>query len=110
MKDYIYRHPFMLRVVKVVLGIRDLLFPVRGRDNKIDIHGNVTRLRKSIVGNHNVVKITNSNVDRATVRIRGNGNTLHRGWLRHWQKLLLLAGGKKFVGPGRMCWCEKWNP
>lgn len=44
MKDYIYRHPFMLRVVKVVLGIRDLLFPVRGRDSKIEIQGNVTRL------------------------------------------------------------------
>lgn len=76
MRNFIYRHPFMLRVVKVVLGIRDLLFPVRGRDNKIEIQGNVTRLRKSIVGNHNVVQITNSNVDRATVRIRGNGNTL----------------------------------
>lgn len=52
------------------------LIPVRGKNNKILIQGRMVDLKKSIIGNNNVVQIKDSSIRNASIRIRGNGNKL----------------------------------
>lgn len=56
--------------------LRDQLHSVEGANNLIRIKGDTYRLRKSIIGNNNLVEIGLSTLIEASIRIRGNGNRL----------------------------------
>ena len=60
----------------IINKLYNSLFPVRGKNNNIIIQGRVVDLKKSIIGNNNVVQIKDSTIRNASIRIRGNGNKL----------------------------------
>lgn len=69
-------NPFFYRIAFCFSRLRVRLFPVRGKNNTISVKGRIIRLKKSIVGNGNTVRILNSTVIDSSIRIRGNGNSL----------------------------------
>ena len=67
--------------------------PVKGKNNSVTVCGNILGLRKSIIGNNNVVNIQKSIIRESSIRIRGNGN-----------KLLIEEGCN--IGKGCSFWLE----
>ena len=63
-------------LLRRIRALRNSLFPVQGKDNRISLHGNIVRLKKSIVGNANEVVIEGATVMDSSIRIRGNNNRL----------------------------------
>ena len=70
--------------------------PIKGKNNSVTVCGNILGLKKSIIGNNNVVKIKKSIIRECSIRIRGNGN-----------QLLIEEGCN--IGKGRSFWLEGNN-
>lgn len=60
----------------IINELRNKLFPVRGKNNRIAIKGNVTHLKKTIIGNNNTVEVNKATLTEVIIRIIGNGNHL----------------------------------
>ena len=58
------------------MEIINALHPIKGENNKVSTSGNIQGLKKSIIGNNNVIEIHNSTIRDCYIRIRGNGNKL----------------------------------
>lgn len=61
---------------KRVKDLYEKLHPVRGNGNIINVQKSIVNIKKTIVGNDNVVEINNATIIEGTIRIRGNGNHL----------------------------------
>lgn len=79
-----------------IKGLFNSLHPIKGKNNKVLVHGNVLGLKKSIIGNDNVVDIKDSIIRDCSIRIRGNRN-----------KLLIEEGCN--IGKGCSFWLEGNN-
>lgn len=52
------------------------IHPVKGKNNRVTVCGDILGLKKSIIGNNNVVDIKSSIIRDSSIRIRGNDNEL----------------------------------
>lgn len=75
-KAFVKQHPLMYKGWIVFDRLSKRLFPVRGKNNTISVCGSIIGLKKSIIGDGNVVRIDNSTITNSSIRIRGNGNIL----------------------------------
>ena len=75
-KDSIKKIPVLYWIGVTINKLREQLHPVKGLNNQVVIKGNPYRLKKSIIGNDNLVEIGFSTLIEAYIRIRGNGNRL----------------------------------
>ena len=76
LKSFAKKHSLVYRGGVIINKLRAIVWPVRGKDNKISIKGNVIKLKKSIEGNDNVVEIKGSTLIEPVIQIRGNCNRL----------------------------------
>ena len=72
------------------------IHPVKGKNNRVTVCGDILGLKKSIIGNNNVVDIKSSIIRDSSIRIRGNDN-----------KLLVEDGCN--IGKGCSFWLEGNN-
>lgn len=75
-KSLVNKSPLFYRVSLIIKQLRDSLLPVRGKNNRLSIHGRIIGLKKTIVGNDNFVQIKDSTLIHCAIMIRGNGNRL----------------------------------
>lgn len=75
-KSIVKKSSLYFRVMMAIKQLRDSLLPVRGKNNRLSIHGRIIGLKKSIDGNDNSVQIKNSTLINCAIRIKGNGNRL----------------------------------
>lgn len=65
-----------LSIIRKIRHLYETIYPVKGDKNVINIHGNISGLKKTIFGNENVVDINGSTLINTIIRIRGNNNHL----------------------------------
>lgn len=75
-KSRVKKTSLLYRVMMTAKQLRDYLLPVRGKNNRLSIHGCIIGLKKRIVGNDNFVLIKDSTLVNCEIRINGNGNRL----------------------------------
>lgn len=70
------KHPLLYSSGVKIKHLYEKLFPVQGKNNIVSIKGSVIGLKKSIIGNNNVVEVKDSTLRNTKIWIRGNGNHL----------------------------------
>lgn len=75
-KQFVKKYLITYRGRAILIKLRDRILPVRGKNNKIKVRGNILGLKKSIIGNDNIVDIQGATIKNSYIRIRGNRNIL----------------------------------
>lgn len=75
-KASVKRIPLIYWVGIKILEIREKIHPIKGHNNILKVKGHISKLKKSIVGDDNVIDIKDSTLIDCSIRIRGNGNRL----------------------------------
>ena len=76
LKSILKTTPTLYWLVVKINKLYEIICPIKGKNNTLIIHGQIYKLKKSIVGDDNVIEIKNSTIIEGQIRIRGNGNRL----------------------------------